>query len=222
MKRAIDVIGVRVGPIQGGNQWGRVFTFTIHRNKEVSVMAKVMNNLVIHGLSGMLGKQVVVRRQKNGQYTLAAAPKRRSKALTDSQKEHQERFRQAILYAKAAQKTPEYVEAAKTRGQSGYNVAVADFLHPPEIHNIDLTAYKGAAGERIFITAVDDIKVKTVGVLIATDDGVFVEKGSAVPSEKDPHQWYYTTTATAPSSAVKIVVDVADLAGQVTEVIEHS
>ncbi len=31
-------------------------------------MAKIQSNLIIHGLSGMLGKQVVVRRMKNGQY----------------------------------------------------------------------------------------------------------------------------------------------------------
>lgn len=130
----------------------------------------------------MLGKQVVVRRQKNGQYVLSSAPNRVSHNLTDAQKQQQERFRQAILYAKGAAKgTPEYQALAESRGQSAYNVAVADFLHPPEIQHIDLSAYKGAAGENITITAINDVKVKTVGVLIATDDGTVVEKGSAVP-----------------------------------------
>jgi hypothetical protein len=185
-------------------------------------MAKVQNNLVIHGLSGMLGKQVVVRRQKNGQYVLAAAPSHRSGEYTEAQKEHREHFRQAVLYAKNAQKLPEYQAAAKSRGQSGYNVAVADFLHPPEIQQIDLASYNGAPGQRITITAVDDMQVKTVGVLIANDDGSLVEKGSAAMSDADPHQWHYTTTAAAPSSSVKIVVDVADLAGQVVEEMEHT
>jgi hypothetical protein len=185
-------------------------------------VAKIEQNLVIHGLSGMLGKQVVVRRHKNGTYVLAAAPNRRSRDLSEAQKQHQERFRQAILYAKAAQKNPDYQDLAKSRGNSAYNVAVADFLHPPEIQQIDIAAYKGAPGQNITITAVDDVKVKTVGVLIATDDGTLVEKGSATPSAQYDNQWLYTTTATAPSASVKIIVDVADLAGQITEETEHT
>ncbi len=92
-------------------------------------MAKITNNLVIHGISGMLGRQVVVRRMRNGQYTLSAAPKRSSKEQTVAQKEHRERFRLATQFAKTAQSTPEYKELAESRGLSAYNVAIADFLH---------------------------------------------------------------------------------------------
>jgi hypothetical protein len=191
-------------------------------NRKETTVAKVENNLVIHGLSGMLGKQVVVRRQKNGEYVLAAAPNRRPRDMTDTQKEHQERFRQAILYAKTAQTAQEYKDVAKARGQSAFNVAVADFMHPPEIIQIDLSQYHGATGQPIDITTVDDVKVKTVGVLIATDDGTVVEKGSAAPDPTAANQWRYMSTSTAPTSSVKIVVDVADLAGQITEETEHT
>lgn len=185
-------------------------------------MAKVQKNLVIHGLSGKLGEQLVVRRQKNGGYVIAAAPgPRPNQELSEAQKQHQEHFRQAILYAKVAKNTPEYKDVADARGQSTYNVAVADFLHPPEIQHIDLSAYKGAPGEPIIITAVDDVRVKTVGIMIVNDDGSLVEKGTAVPTT-DSNQWSYKTTAAAASSSVKIVVDVADLAGQVTEATMHS
>jgi hypothetical protein len=185
-------------------------------------MAKVEQNLVIHGLSGMLGKQVVVRRQKNGEYVLAAAPGHRTREMTEAQKQHLDRFRQAILYAKGAQKNAEYQDLAKARGHSAYNVAVADFLHPPEIQHIDIAGYHGAAGQTITITAVDDVKVKEVGVLLATDAGVLVEKGSATTSAENGHVWLYKTTAAAPSAAVKIVVDVADMAGQIAEETEHT
>jgi hypothetical protein len=184
-------------------------------------VAKVENNLIIHGLSGMLGKQVVVRKGKNGQYFLSAAPHNPSHVVTEAQAQQREKFRQAILYAKTAQATPEYKDAAKARGQSAFNVAVADFLHPPEIQHIDLSAYKGAPNETITITAVDDVKIKTVGVMIVADDGTLVEKGSAVASP-NTNQWLYTTTGAAPSTSVKIVVDVADLSGQVAEVTQHS
>ena len=181
-------------------------------------MAKIRNNLIVRGVSGMLGKQVVMRRQKNGKYVLAAAPDHTSHNLSDAQKQQQTRFRLAVLYAKgAAKNTPEYQNLAESRGQSTFNVAVADFLHPPEIQNIDVSAYTGAAGQSITITAVDDVKVKTVSVSIANDDGTVVEKGSAVVSAQNPDQWLYTTSAAASSASVKVSVDAADLAGQITE-----
>ena len=174
-------------------------------------MAKIQNNLIIHGLSGMLGKQVVVRRMKNGQYVLSAA-----------QKEQRERFRQAILYAKGAQGMAEYQDVAEARGVSAFNVATADFLHPPEVQKIDVSGYHGAIDETIHIMATDDVKVKTVGVMIVNDDGTLVEKGTAVAGTANTNEWLYTTKCAAASSSVKIVVDVADLAGQVALVTEHS
>jgi hypothetical protein len=169
----------------------------------------------------MLGKQLVVRRQKDGSFVVAAAPHRNPDAtVSDAQKQQQAKFKQAILYARGAKNLPEYEAAAKARGISTHNVAVADFLHPPEIQAIDLSAYHGAVGQTIGITAVDDVKVNTVGVLITTDDGKVVERGAAVVTATDATRWTYTATAAAPSQAVKVVVDVADLAGHVTEKVE--
>lgn len=186
-------------------------------------MAKIQSNLVLHGLSGMLGKQLVIRKQKDGSFVVAAAPARaEGREATPHQKEQQERFRKAVLYAKAAQGKPEYQAVAEARNVSAFNVATADFLHAPEIQHIDVSAYHGAVGQPIRITAVDDVKVATVGVLIADDDNTLVEKGQAVVSAMDPHVWIYTATANAPSPSVKIVVDVADLAGQVTEETAHT
>jgi len=56
-----------------------------------------------------------------------------------------------------------------------------------------------------------------VSVLIAADNGALVEKGEAVATPSDPTHFTYTTTAKAPASAVKVIVDVADLAGHVSE-----
>jgi hypothetical protein len=181
-------------------------------------MAKIRNNLILQGISGMLGKQLVIRQTKGGRGVLAAAPAiSEGREPTAKQKEHQEKFRQAILYAKGAQNNPEYQAVAESRGVSPFNVATADFFHPPEIRDIDVSAYHGAIGETITIIAVDDVKVTTVGVLLVDDNNVVIEKGKAIVSAQDPHRWIYTATAPAPSSSVKIVIDVADLAGQVAE-----
>jgi hypothetical protein len=175
----------------------------------------------MHGLSGMLGKQVVIRKGQDGGYIVAAAPHRTNGELSEAQKTHLERFRQAVSYARAARSLPEYEQAAEVRSLSSQNVAVADFLHPPEITHIDVSAYHGDVGQPIVITALDDVKVKSVGVLIAADDGTFVEKGAAVASPADPTRWTYTATVKASAKAVKIVADAADLAAHVAEVTEE-
>jgi hypothetical protein len=178
-------------------------------------MAKVKSNLLVHGLSGMLGKQIVVRKQNDG-YVVAAAPHRTAEQ-TAAQKQHVDLFRQASAYAKGANQVPEYVAAAKLRGISPRNVAIADFMRPPEIQSIDLSGYHGAPGQTIAIIATDDVKVKSVSVLIATDDGTTIEKGAAATVANDPTRWTYTTTAVAPSSPIKALVYATDLAGHVTE-----
>ena len=91
-------------------------------------------------------------------------------------------------------------------------VSKADIIHPPEIHKIDISRYTGKAGESIEITAGDDVNVASVGVLIVTEEGILVEKGSAIFSDRNPYRWTYATTATAASRFVKIIVDVADVA----------
>ncbi|APR88464.1 hypothetical protein A7982_13813 [Minicystis rosea] len=186
-------------------------------------MAKIRNNVVLHGVSGMIGKQLVVRLGKDGRGVLAVPPTvAEGRESSAKQKEHQERFRQAILYAKGAQVKPEYQKVADARGVSAFNVATADFFHPPEIREIDLDAYHGGVGDKITIVAVDDVKVAEVGILLTDDDDTVIEKGKAVLSAEDPHRWIYTATHAAPSASVKVVVDVADLAGQVTEETAHT
>jgi hypothetical protein len=183
-------------------------------------MAKADNSMIIRNISGMLGKQVVVRRTRDGGYVLAAPP-RRTAALSEAQRAQRERFRQAVLYAKKAQQVPQYVQMAKVRNQSPYNVAVADFLSQPEVQRIEVGDYRGQPGVDIAVTAVDDVKVKSVRVTISTDDGTLVEAGSAVVSEGS-NQWLYRTTAAAPAAGLRIVAQATDIAGHSVELLAHT
>lgn len=165
---------------------------------------------------GMIGKQVVVRKGGDGGHVVSAAPHRANVELSEAQKANLERFRQAIAYSRGAKSQPEYAQAAEARGMSTHNVVVADFLRPPEITKVDISGYHGEVGQPIVITAIDDVKVKAVVVLIAADDGRLVEKGAAVQAATDATHWTYTATAKAAANAVKIVADAADLADHVT------
>ena len=101
-------------------------------------MAKVVGNAVLHGVSGILGGQLVVRRRRNGTAVLAIAPKRPQRPSTPAQAARRSMFREAVLYAKVAQWAPAYAAAARP-----FNLAVADFLRRPEIRNLAASTYGG-------------------------------------------------------------------------------
>ncbi|MBI3788414.1 MAG: hypothetical protein HY276_09175 [Ignavibacteriales bacterium] len=176
-------------------------------------MAKVRKNIIIEGLSGSLGDQLVVKTGKGGQTVISTTPKfSGDRKFTDAQAAQQEKFREGSAYAKdAAKKEPLYGEKAAGTPQTAYNVAMADFMHPPEILEIDVSKYSGKAGETIRARAQDDVKVKTVNVVIATEQDQMIEQGAATP--EDGSWWKYTATANAPSENVKVIVHAWDLPG---------
>jgi hypothetical protein len=186
-------------------------------------MALVKNNLILHGISGMLGDQVVIRQDQQGDYVLAARPaKKKNRKYSLAQQDQQERFRKAALYGKATQGKPEYQALAKDRRLTAYTVATKDYLTPPDILDIDISGYTGGLGQPIVILAVDDVKVAAVKVLLAQDDSTLIEQGLALVDPADPHRFVYTATKTAPTPMVAISVDVIDLAGNATPGTAHT
>jgi len=168
-------------------------------------MATIQNDLVVKGLSGKVGKQLAVHRRRDGQYGIYAA------GLVNHQTTHVEteeaqnsRLYEALFYAQPP-------TARESSSQTDASVTVADVIHPPEIHRIDISRYTGMAGELIDITAGDDVNVSSIGVLIVSDDGILVEKGSAVLCDRNPYSWKYVTKTNSGSRSVKIIVDVADV-----------
>ena len=181
-------------------------------------MAKQSNNVVTHGLSGKIG-DLLVFRQRAGQTVVAKAPQK-PRTVSELQKEQQRKFQRAVLYARAAMADTEtgaaYNRAAK-RGQTGYNVAIADFFHAPDIHNIDVSGYTGNPGDTICIQVKDDFMVKEVKVTITNADGSLVEEGYASP-DAIGYQWTYTATSVNDSlDGDRIEITVSDLPGNITQ-----
>jgi len=180
-------------------------------------MAIVENNLFLYGLKGKIGGQIVVRQTKRG--TVVAVPPRSTEGreLTVGETNQRERFRLGVMYGKGAKDRPEYKEAAIARKISGFNVATADFLHPPEIPEINLAQYSGRQGDTIYARAFDDIEVDRVGIMIVGQDNALVEQGQMARDANDKTLWSYTATAEAGATHVQVIVDAADLASQVTK-----
>jgi len=183
-------------------------------------MAKVAKNLVLHGASGSVGDQLVIR-QRKGQTVLSAMPTvDPDRQPTEAQKAQRARFQEAIFYGKSQMAVPEskaeYGAKAKGTPRTAFNVAVGDFFNAPDIDEVDLTHYKGALGDTIRVRATDDFRVTQVQVSIVNADGSVVEEGNAV-QQANGIDWLYTATVANESLAGdKIVVRASDKPGNIT------
>jgi hypothetical protein len=180
-------------------------------------MAKSKNNVLTYGLSGKIG-DLLVFRQVDGKTIVSKIPEQ-PKTVSEKQKTQRQRFQQAVIYAKtavAASETKELYaeEAKKKKGQTTYNIAVADFFNAPDIHTVDLSEYAGAAGNKIRITVSDDFAVKSVHVQINNADGSLVEEGEATYDAGN--MWIYTAVQNnANLNGDKILITASDLPGNV-------
>ncbi len=184
-------------------------------------MAKVKKNVVVNGLSGMLGDQVVFKRDKAGRTILSVKPTfPEDRVFSEAQKKQIEAFREALIYARDAAKTEAvYAEKAEGTPLSARNVAVADWFHEPEIGEIDLDGWTGQAGEPIRIKALDDVKVERVTVIITDAEDVLIEQGAA--TQDDGLWWVYTTTQ-ATAGQPKVIAVAQDLPGNIARMVAQT
>lgn len=176
-------------------------------------MAISKDNVITRGLRGKIGE--LVFRQYGDKTVVSAAPQMPSEA-SGLQKASRKRFQQAVIYAKSAMTDPDmkaaYEDAAEKR-RTAYNVAVADFLHAPDIETIDLSEYTGKAGDPIRIRVSDDFLVKDVKLTIVDHNGNRIEDGDAMPDALGV-VWTYTADKNVDNFEVgKIVVTAVDFPG---------
>ncbi len=179
-------------------------------------MAKVANNILVRGLSGSLGKQLVLKRGRNGTIVSKFPVFDENRTFTEAQVKRQSKFREAVAYAKYAKGLEIYIEKAKLTNRLPYHVAISDFSNPPEIREVDVSSWNGGIGQVIRVMAVDDVLVTQVKVSILDDAGTVLEEGEAV--QDGDAWWSYVTTAAARSGA-RVLVTVRDLPGNVVEMI---
>jgi hypothetical protein len=141
-----------------------------------------------------------------------------NRVFTPAQQAQQERFREAAAYAKDAKDLAVYAVKAEGTPMHPYNVAMADWLHPPEIKEIDLSDWTGQAGQYIRILAMDDVQVAQVSVVITDEQDAVLEQGAAIKDDASPW-WIYTTKANM-SGNPKVLVAAEDLPGHSTEMMK--
>lgn len=159
-------------------------------------MAVSKNNVVMEGVSGLIGNKIVFRQRGDATY-VSRRPKKSTKPPTEAQLNQRYLFMEATLYAKGAIQNPELKAAyqAKCKGnQSAYNKAFEDFLVAPILHLLDLSKYNGQPGSTISARITDVLAVVTVEITIIKPDGTVVEQGMAVQGAI-ALDWTYTATA---------------------------
>ena len=182
-------------------------------------MAKSIQNVVMQGASGKIGKTLVFRQMSNGDTVIANRAKPRNAPPTPNQEAHKTKFQDAISLAKKLAKDPilrpQYLAKANL-GQTAFNMAVKDCLNGPKIKGIYLDSYDGAIGSLISIRAVDDFKVASVKLRILKANNSLLEHGLAIPNDNGLDWTYIATVNNNSPSGTKIEVTASDVPGNET------
>jgi hypothetical protein len=182
-------------------------------------MAKLEGNILTDRFHGKLGDQLVLRRGKDGSTIMSMKPKRNpNRTDSEAQLAQQQAFREAIAYATEKKHEPIYIAKAKGTALTPANVAMADYMHPPQILEIDLNGWNGAAGDLIRMRVQDDVKVDQVTVAISDGTDVVQETGQAVQGVA---LWWEYPVQQAFSGGLTVTVSASDLPGHVTTASER-
>ncbi len=184
-------------------------------------MADVNLNALIDGVSGKVGKKLVLR-QRGGRTLLASRPQL-SGIISDKQMAQRERFRKAAQFARATLLKPalkaEY--EAMVKGEefmNAFTAAIADYLKAPEIASINIDNYKGQVGDPLVITSASDYKLIGVKVSLLKADGTVLESGDATSGGTRLEWTYAGTSVIADLTGVKAVIVATDRPGNQTTV----
>lgn len=159
-------------------------------------MARNKNNILVRGFSGSVGKQLVLRTSGDRTFLANRPSINPGRVATPQQEVVQLKFKEAVVYAKAAIQDPalklDYAAVARP-GQSAFNVAFSDAYMAPELSNLTTSGYAGNVGDKITVRAIDNYYVDSVKVTILDAGGTLLEEGNAQP---DPNGLDFTYTAT--------------------------
>ncbi len=160
-------------------------------------MAKSIFNAVMDGASGSIGRLLIFR-QRAGKTVIATRKKKvTGKTASAQQEKARERFADSIEYARLAMENPllrKEFESRASEGQTGYNLAVADFYKKPVFipRRTDVSACTGHAGDVLKVYLAEPARIISVTAVIRNSGGSEVEAAALVRAIEGP-VWVYTT-----------------------------
>jgi hypothetical protein len=182
-------------------------------------MAILKKNWLISGLSGRVGD--LLFKNRKGKIIVMQRPNKPTKPPSEKQLANRARFARASRFSSAIRKNPELLkryDVLTEKPTDLFHLAVSDAAVPPTIHEIDIAAWQGNAGDSIRIHVTDNVWVATVSVTFFAADGTSAGQGAAQRDRTNPEEWRYTSgEAVAVHPGMRIVVRATDLAENVTE-----
>lgn len=181
-------------------------------------MAKLINNPIMQGSTGRVGK-IFFRRTVFGTVIANMPDYKQRKTLSPKQAAYRQRFKEGTAYIKAKIEDPLFVAKYTgriKRGHTAYLTAFADYMSPPQIHQVNISRYKGQPGDEISIHATDNFDVELVYVQITCPSGNVLESGFATFAAFSPYWVYTATNANAHVAGSIIDVRATDLSGATT------
>ncbi|MFO1501627.1 MAG: hypothetical protein U1G07_25145 [Verrucomicrobiota bacterium] len=183
-------------------------------------MATLNPAALVASIQGKFGN-LVFAHDRNGRIIVRHRPVRKA-PITAAEAAGQARLIEANRYVLQVRQRPEiyaaYKAAAAVAGKRACDLARADYLHAPAVHDVDLSDYTGRTDQPIRIRASDDFEVTAVQVGLFSLAGAAYESGLAVPEERGASAcWQYLSqTVVAPGSTLLVVVTACDRAGNRT------
>jgi hypothetical protein len=144
-------------------------------------MARVTKKSLLKGLSGKIGNLVI---RQVGEETVVSAAERGPRAPRSPRQQAQlGRMYQAQLYGSAQHRDAEakalYATRIDSDRTSARSVAIADYMHSPEIQAVDRRGYQGRLGDQLQVEATDDFAVTAVAIRIEGPAGEVLIQGPA-------------------------------------------
>jgi len=129
-------------------------------------MARGEKGTIFDGFHGRFNEHIVIK-HRNGKPIMCFYPKGRKVKWTKNQEEHRQRFKAATEYAKRTLKNADRLAFYQEREHDGINatnLAIADYMHMPEIISIDIRKARKLDQYLIRVHATDDFIVTRVTI----------------------------------------------------------
>ncbi|MFA0960462.1 hypothetical protein AB9P05_01520 [Roseivirga sp. BDSF3-8] len=181
-------------------------------------MAVIENNPWIEGARGMV-RGAIVYRQRAGRTIVSARPSKSSKPLSEKQKAHHRRFREATAYSKRV-KEDDGLFAKYAAAAEGFiswqNLAVRDYMYAPVVEKVVAEGFTGKAGEVLEVYASDDFGICSLQVRVMDGRGAVWESGECIELIANEVYAYNLKRDVDITNGLMVRVEAADAAGNVT------
>lgn len=153
-------------------------------------MSIIKDNILMEGVSGMLG-DVVVFRQLRGKTIMANRPSK-PRFQSELQRENRRRFAKASAFAKQAMQDPQKKEYYRAKARrlglpNGYTAAITDYMRKPQVTAVKT---KGNAQGNIAIAACKEgFSLASVTVTMVNAEGTALATGTAVLKDRRRNEW---------------------------------